>query len=359
MSGNGSLAFAASHGEPASSVGLRAIVGQAPAMHRVFTQIRAAASTSLPVLVEGESGTGKELVARAIHELSSRAAAPFLAVNTPALPDSLLEAELFGFRRGAFTGASHNRDGIFRSASGGVLFLDEISSMSPLLQAKLLRVLQEGEVMPLGHGRTVRVDVRVIAATNRLLDEAVTSGSFRSDLYYRLNVLRIRLPPLRERTDDIPLLTRHFIARLARDCGHEPKSISPAAIDALCRRSWNGNVRELYNVIARAYVNSPGLVVELRDVSEELPPSPAALGSGFAGMNYHEAKEQVLRTFQYEYARGVFTACGGNVTRAAAKAGITRAAFRRILQQAMRFLNQRGQVDDGFDDGGLKAADLV
>jgi len=248
----------------------KSIVGNAPAFRRTMEVALQAAPSVANILVTGESGTGKELVARAIHEASSRADRPFVAVNCAALPETIMEAELFGAERGAFTGAVQRRDGRFKLADGGTIFLDEVGEMSLAVQVKLLRVLQEGEFEPLG-GKTCRVDVRVVAASNRDLEEEVKRGGFREDLYYRLNVIVVHLPPLRHRLEDVPLLAEHFLGVYAARNGKQMDGIAPEAMGLLSAYYWPGNVRELENVIERAVVLCRGRVLTAQD----LPPRVA------------------------------------------------------------------------------------
>ena len=248
----------------------KSIVGNAPAFRQTMDVALQAAPSVANILVTGESGTGKELVARAIHEASSRADRPFVAVNCAALPETIMEAELFGAERGAFTGAVQRRDGRFKLADGGTIFLDEVGEMSLAVQVKLLRVLQEGEFEPLG-GKTCRVDVRVVAATNRDLEEEVKRGSFREDLYYRLNVIVVHLPPLRHRLEDVPLLAEHFLGVYTARNGKQMDGIAPEAMSRLAAYYWPGNVRELENVIERAVVLGRGRVLTAQD----LPPRVA------------------------------------------------------------------------------------
>jgi DNA-binding NtrC family response regulator len=234
------------------------IIGDSPAMQEVFQRTRLVAPSRASVLLIGETGTGKELIARAIHRLSPRADGPYIRVNCGALSESLLESELFGHVKGAFTGAIDNKTGRFEAAHGGTIFLDEISSMSPKLQVKLLRVLQEREFERVGESRTIRVDTRVIAATNQLLEDEIEAGRFRDDLYYRLNVVPIRLPPLRERPDDIAALAQFFLKRYSEENRRDPPALSFDVLQVLQAYDWPGNVRELENYIERAVVLADG-----------------------------------------------------------------------------------------------------
>jgi DNA-binding NtrC family response regulator len=305
-----------------------------PRMHAVMELTARVARSPAPVLIEGESGTGKELVARALHGRSERADKPFLAVNTAALPDTLLESELFGHERGAFTGADKAREGLFVQARGGTVFLDEVASMSAPFQGKLLRVLQEKVVRPLGGGSDRPVDFRLVSATNRDLEERIARGEFREDLFYRLGVVRVFVPPLRERPGDIAPLARHFLARAARvslPAGAPPPRLSDAALQALEAHAWPGNVRELENAVQRAVIVCTGEVLE-----------PWHLGlrsSGWQGrtpaepLDYAAGKQRALEEFQREFVHRALEAAGGNVSRAAETCGMTRAALQRIMRQ--------------------------
>jgi two-component system response regulator HydG len=239
-----------------------AIIGNSLALRRTLDIVNQAAPSTATVLVLGESGTGKELLARAIHRGSPRSKGPFVAVNCSALPESIIEAELFGYEKGAFTGAVSSREGRFASADGGTLFLDEVGELPSHIQVKLLRVLQEGEVERLG-GRSVKVDNRVVAATNRNLGAEVAAGRFREDLYYRLNVIAVKVPPLRERLDDVPLLAEYFLQKYAEKNGKPVAGFSAEALDLLCGYHWPGNVRELENAVERAVVLTRGEAVGL------------------------------------------------------------------------------------------------
>jgi len=232
------------------------IIGKSESLERVFRLVEKVADTNASILIQGESGTGKELIARAIHYKSQRAAKPFLAINCGALPESLLESELFGHTKGAFTGAAIDKKGFFRAADGGTLFLDEVGEMPQSLQVKLLRALQEHEVTPVGASTAIKFDVRIICATNKNLEKEVAENRFREDLFYRLNVIEINLPPLRDRREDIPLLVKHSAAKIAREQNAPEKPVSKEALSALANYSWQGNVRELQNVVERAFILS-------------------------------------------------------------------------------------------------------
>ena len=247
----------------------RSMVGSSPEMQRVFEMIAQVADTKTNVLVSGESGTGKELVARAIHDQSERSDAPFVAVNCGAIPENLLESELFGHVRGAFTGAVENKDGLFEAAEGGTLFLDEVGELTPALQVKLLRAIQEKTIRRVGGTSDRQVNVRIISATNRRLEDEVASGRFREDLYYRLNVIQITLPPLRERSGDVPLLVHRFVERYAAELAKPVDGVEADAMQLLCEYGFPGNVRELENVIERAVALSRGETIGC----EALPPS--------------------------------------------------------------------------------------
>jgi two-component system nitrogen regulation response regulator GlnG len=253
-----------------ASAGIPSLIGRAPAMQDVFRSIGRLAKSSMTVLITGESGTGKELVARALHEHSPRADKPFVALNTSAIAADLLESELFGHERGAFTGADARRIGRFEQADGGTLFLDEIGDMSPALQTRLLRVLAESEFYRVGGQVSVKVDVRVIAATNQDLARAVRESRFREDLYHRLNVMRINTPPLRYRREDIPLLLEHYLAEAGSELGTAAKKLNPEAMELLMHYDWPGNVRQLVNATRRLTVTAPGSVISTTDIPEDL-----------------------------------------------------------------------------------------
>ena len=307
-------------GEPPLAAGFEGMVGRHPAMVRIYQLIAQIAETPVTVLVTGESGTGKELIARAVHHQSNRRTAPFVAVNVAAIPDTLLESELFGHEKGAFTGAHARKLGRFELAHGGTVFLDEIGSLRLDLQAKLLRVLQEREIERLGGSRPVPVDVRVVAATNVNLRQAVRDRTFREDLFYRLNVVPLHAPPLRERREDIPRLVRHFVWKIARDSNRDVREVSSGALDALTRYEWPGNVRELENVIYRAVVLARGPVIQLQDVPLDvaMPEASRALDAGAAPLR------EACDHFERQYVLRVLEGAHWNVSRAARLLGVHR-----------------------------------
>jgi two-component system response regulator AtoC len=292
--------------------GLETLVGQSPAMDEVKRHLRKAAAVSTTVLLTGESGTGKELVARALHDLSPRAAMPFVAVNCGAIPDDLIESELFGHVKGAFTNASQNKKGLFAEADRGTLFLDEIGELPFQVQVSLLRTLQEDEIRRVGDTRATQIDVRVVAATARDLEAAVEVGGFRRDLFYRLNVLPIRLPPLRERPGDIAPLVEHFVARFNRSLRRTPpvKEVSKEALAALALRKWPGNVRELENLIERAMVMTEGPSLDLADFGN---PSAADAKAAAHGLSIKRG----TRDLEMALIQRALEETGGNRTRAA------------------------------------------
>jgi DNA-binding NtrC family response regulator len=304
---------------------LENVVGRSEAMLQVYKTAARVASTDATVLIQGESGTGKELVARAIHTASPRASGPFVAVDCGAIAEGVLESELFGHARGAFTGAQVARRGLFEEAHHGTLFLDEIGDVGPNLQARLLRALQEGTIRRVGANDPISVDVRIVAATNRDLEASVKQGTFRADLYYRLHVVSIRIPPLRDRREDIQLLAEHFAQKHGRP---EGSAISPAARELLLAYDWPGNVRELENVVARALALNPSGVVIPEDLPDAIriakpAPAPAPLpGPG---------DRPTLAVLEQRYASQVLEEAGGNKTRAAEILGIDRKTLYRIL----------------------------
>ncbi len=302
------------------------LVGSSAKMLAVYKNIAYVADSKNSVLIQGESGTGKELVARAIHAKGSRAPKPFIGVNCGALTETLLESELFGHVKGSFTGAVADKQGLFQAAEGGTLFLDEISETSPALQVKLLRVLQQEECTPVGGTRPYKTNVRVVAATNRDPESLVRQGKLREDLFYRLNVVTINVPPLRERPDDIPRLVAHFVARLAA-AGHPAPQVSAKALDALVRYSWPGNVRELENTIERLALFSRGRLIDVEDLPENFHQKQQALhGVLFEGL-------PTLEEIERRYLLHVLEAVGGNRKRAAEVLGIDRRTLYRMLER--------------------------
>src|SRR5437773_5741707 len=275
------------------------IVGNSPALRRVLEAVQRAAPTNATVMLLGESGVGKELVARTIHRNSARGGQRFIQVNCAAIPEELIESELFGHEKGSFTGATEKQIGKFEQADRGTIFLDEIGDMSAKTQAKVLRVLQEGEVERLGSARTVKVDVRVIAATNKNLEEEIEKGHFREDLYFRLAVIPIHVPALRERSDDIPLLVRHYMDDFSRENNVRPKRITQAAIDALQRYRWRGNIRELRNTVERLIIMTAGDTIDIVDLPDSLrSPSAGGFAAAKASGGAEATKAGTLREFK-------------------------------------------------------------
>ncbi|HTN91810.1 MAG TPA: sigma-54 dependent transcriptional regulator, partial [Sorangium sp.] len=315
----------------AAGAGPGGIVASSPAMQRVLELARRVAQVDATVLVTGESGTGKERVARLVHDASPRAAAPLLAINCAAIPEPLLESELFGHARGAFTGATRDRAGIFEAAAGGTLLLDEVGELPAGVQVKLLRALQAREVRRVGENRSRPVDVRVVAATNRELAAEVSAGRFRKDLYYRLKVVELRLPPLRERREDVLPLARALLAQAAARMKRPAARLSPGAADRLVRYPWPGNVRELENAMERAVALAEGRRIEAEDLPEEVRsalPAPAA-----PAVEADEARVRTLGDVEQEYILAVLARNGGNQTRAAAELGIGVSTLYRKLKE--------------------------
>jgi two-component system nitrogen regulation response regulator GlnG len=333
------------------------IVGRSEVMQQVFKMIGQVAATDATALITGESGTGKELVARAIYHHSNRNTQPFLAVNCAAIPEQLLESELFGHERGAFTGATLQRIGKFEQCNGGTIFLDEIGDMTPATQTKILRVLQSGTFERVGGNTPIKVDVRIIAATNKPLEEAVAARQFREDLFYRLNVVRLHVPPLRERREDVRLLVNYFLKKFARDQETAPKSISSGVIKALEQYHWPGNVRELENVVRRALVVAKGDAILMSDLPPEIvgatpsatitvPASPAATTTGDAGGNdvislarrlfqwaRKDPKLKLIPAVERELVLQALKETSGNQVQAAKLLGITRATLRKRIEK--------------------------
>lgn len=310
-------------------------VGESPALKNVLTTIRTIAATDLSVVITGETGTGKDLAARTIHALSKRAGKEMVVVNCPAIPETLLESELFGYRKGAFTHANEDKRGLIELAHGSSLFLDEIGDLPKLLQTKILRVLQEGEVKPLGDNRVRKVNVRVISSTNQNLQEKIQTGEFREDLYYRLNVVSIRMPSLREMREDIPLLAVHFLNGYVKEAELPPKTFSQEAIHALMEADWKGNVRQLQNVVKQAAALNRGGVIPPEALGLETVSSPCLDGQmkTLAELSYRSAREEVLKRFTTEYINAQLSKTRGNVSAAALQCGIERQSFQHLMRK--------------------------
>jgi DNA-binding NtrC family response regulator len=340
-----------------AQIGSGEMLGQAASMKAVFRLINSVGPTQATVLITGESGTGKELVARALHERSPRRGKPFLAVNCSALSETLLESELFGHEKGAFTGAVRDNKGVFETADGGTLFLDEVGDMALATQVRLLRAVQQGEIKPVGSSQTVKVDVRIVAATNVDLPKAVAEGRFREDLFYRLNVIPLPLPPLRERGEDIPVLAYHFLRRQALRHGKGNLRFEPEVISVLGRYDWPGNVRELENLIERL-----AILAESELISAGALPSGMGGGAGgvprevdqttLAHLPLSQAKALAMRAFERRYLAAVLERSGGVISAAARAAGVDRSNFRRLLRQADVAVGNGG---DAEGDGDLSA----
>lgn len=332
------------------SVSYEGIIGRSKKMQDVYELIESVAGTTSTILILGESGTGKELVAKALHSRSRRSQKPFVVINCAAMPESLLESELFGHRKGSFTGAIADKKGLFEEANGGTIFLDEIGEVSTAIQVKLLRVLQEGEVKMVGDNTNKHVDVRVIAATNKDLTEQVAKGKFREDLFYRLNVITLPLPPLRDRVDDIPLLIYHFLEKYSKKMGKEVKSCSPEAVIALQHYKWTGNVRELENVIERSVVLTNDPVIHVNNLPARVVGNAVFITAedtitDLTNLNYQEAKNKAFETFNKAYMMGLLRQAKGNFSFAAAKAGMDRSNFKKILRKFKIAMDDYNKLD--------------
>ncbi|MDL2285578.1 sigma-54 dependent transcriptional regulator [Desulfovibrio sp. OttesenSCG-928-F07] len=314
----------------------RTLIGDSTPMCRLRDTIAAVAASAYTVLIRGESGTGKELVAEAVHALSNRSSQPYIKVNCPAIPEQLLESELFGHVKGAFTGATNTHQGMFVQAAGGTLLLDEIGDLPMSVQAKLLRTLQDGEVRPVGSAKAVKINTRIIAATNQDLEAKIKSGEFREDLFYRLNVLTINTPPLRERKEDIPLLAALFFVQSCAEMGIEEKRLSPETLANLTRHDWPGNVRELQNFVRRHAVFATGNESETVHIETFTPAEEAQKSENLRP--YKEAKQILVDTFTRSYMKEILEHTGGNISEAARVCGIERVSLQKILRR----LNMEG-----------------
>ena len=323
------------------------IIGESARIKEIMGVVDQVAGTDVTVLIQGESGTGKELIANAIHSRSKRAAGPFIKLNCAALPETLIESELFGYEQGAFTGATARKKGRFELANGGTIFLDEIGDMTPSTQTKVLRVLQEREFERLGGGKVVNVDVRVIAATHQRLDQRIVDGSFREDLYYRLNVVNIKLPALRERIEDVGELAAHFLSEYASRFAKPVPVLSPALLEQMKQYAWPGNIRELENGIARAIVLDHLELIIPANATLTVPvgsapvaiqpgvaPSPGALDAQLLELPYKDAKHRVLEHFEKLYFDRMLERAGNNTTKAARLAGMHRKNFWQKLKRS-------------------------
>ena len=313
-------------------------VGHSPPLRRAYDLLSRLGQSDATVLIRGESGTGKEVAARAIHAQSKRAGKKMITVNCPALPEHILESELFGYCKGAFTGADHDKTGLFLEADGSTIFLDEIADIPLGLQTKLLRVLQEKEIQPLGQTKTIKVDVRILAATNQDLETKMAKGEFREDLFYRLNVMTVTLPTLAEIKDDIPLLAQHFLALYSREYDREGMEFTPEALQCLMRRQWKGNVRQLQNIINRAVLLSDSRKITPQELTtfEDNGKTGEAHGQVPAcvyQLPYRQAKEEVIAPFTSAYLRHCLAGSKGNVSAAAKASGMERQAFQRLMRR--------------------------
>ncbi|WP_321494664.1 sigma-54 dependent transcriptional regulator [uncultured Desulfobacter sp.] len=332
------------------------LIGTSPPMQRVYESISKVAQSDVTVLITGESGTGKDLTAQSLHLLSPRHKNNFVPVNCPTVPEHILESELFGYKKGAFTHAIQNKKGLFQEADKGTIFLDEIGDIGPTIQTKLLRVLQEKEIKPLGDTRPVHVDVRIVASTNRDLAQKIAAGEFREDFFYRLNVFTIELPPLRDRRTDIPAIAEHLMDKHCKKLNQTRLSLSPEAIECLMERPWPGNVRELENVLIQGILNCDSDTITPKDIESSsfnipliskaqenqkfLPDSQSPQKdeledkiSALSSLPYKEAKEQILREFNHHYVGKILLDTKGNVTQAARQCKLERQALQQIMKR--------------------------
>jgi DNA-binding NtrC family response regulator len=309
-------------------------IGASPPMLKLYDTLQMVSRTDITVLITGESGTGKNLAARAIHALSARASFSYVHVNCPTVPENILESELFGYKKGAFTHATQDKKGLFEEAEGGTICLDEIGDIPLSVQTKLLQVLEDKQLKPLGQTKSVQVNARLIASTNRNLKARLASREFREDLYYRLNVVNLHMPPLRDRREDIPLLVHHFLGRFAAEFNRPLKGVSSDLMRRLVEHRWEGNVRELANLIQRAVVMSSGETIHPDDVGWHQPDAPPCIPENqLFSLPYREAKQQVLEQFTVPYLHHALEQVEGNVTRAAQNCGLERQSFQQIMKK--------------------------
>lgn len=313
------------------------LVGQSPAMEKVFEKISLVASSDVTVLITGESGTGKDLTARSIHRHSQRSKAAFIPINCPTIPEHILESELFGHKKGAFTSAFQDKTGLFQEADKGTIFLDEIGDIGLSIQTKLLRVIQEKEIKPLGDNRVRKVDVRIIASTNQDLRAKIAQKEFREDLFYRLSVITIELPPLRDRIEDIPLLAEHLVAKNCKKLNQPLKTISSQVMELLLKHPWQGNVRELENALVQGILYCRNEEIRETDIpisDARMPICPDnSLDAHIMDLPYKQAKETMLTRFNHEYVGARLSSANGNITQAARRCGLDRQALQQVMKR--------------------------
>ncbi len=313
------------------------LIGQSPVMQKVFEKIALVADSDVTVLITGESGTGKDLTARSIHALSPRKNKPYIPVNCPTIPEHILESELFGYKKGAFTNAYRDKTGLFQEADHGTIFLDEIGDVGPTIQTKLLRVIQEKEVKPLGDTRVAHVDVRIIASTNQDLQQKIKDKEFREDFFYRLSVITIELPPLRDRITDIPLLCDHLVTKNCEKLNKPTKHLSQNVMDLFMKHPWQGNVRELENVIVQGILYATSDTIQLADIPiNKNGANDCAcmnLGTDMEQLTYKEAKENTLTQFNHNYIGAILSMTEGNITQAAKRCAMDRQALQQIMKR--------------------------
>lgn len=314
--------------------GFEGLIGDSPKMQSVYDAIQMISKTDVDVLITGESGTGKNLAAKAIHTLSDRCQKPFVRVSCPTVPENILESELFGYAKGAFTHAFQSKKGLLEEAEGGTIFLDEIGDISPVIQTKLLQVLEEKEFKPLGQNRNVRVNARIITATNRDLKKKMEQNEFRKDLFYRLQVTDIHMPPLRERKEDIPLLLEYFLEKYCARFDMSCKRVSNELMALFLDRQWDGNVRELSNTVKKAVVMTPANQITVAAMGWKAADAAAGLDDAYPNeISYREAKNRMLEKFNIRYVNQMLEKTGGNVTRAARLCGLERQSFQHIMKK--------------------------